>query len=102
MAEPLLLGCAAVAAFVGLAWLALGMSTHWAQVHPAGLPSRWLRWAGVVALGLSLGLCLAADHPSMAALVWLMLLAASAVAVAMTLASRPHWLRWVWPAAGQA
>lgn len=102
MAEPLLLGGAAVATFLGLAWLALGMPTHWAQVHTAGLPSRWLRWAGAAALGLSLGLCLAADHPSMAALVWLMLLAASAVAVAMTLSSRAHWLRWVWPVAGKA
>lgn len=101
MAEPLLLGGAAVTAFLGLAWLALDMPTHWTQVHAAGLPSRGIQWAGVAALGLSLGLCLAADHPSMAALVWLMLLATSAVAVAMTLSIRAHWLRWVWPMPGK-
>lgn len=102
MAESLLLGAAAVVTFLGLAWLALGMATHWEQVHRVGSPSRWIRWAGVAALGLSLGLCLAADHPSMAALVWLMLLAASAVGVAMALSSRAHWLRWVWPATAKA
>jgi len=34
-----------------------------------------------------------ADRPSMAALVWIMLMAGSAVAVALTLSWRPRWLR---------
>jgi hypothetical protein len=34
-----------------------------------------------------------ADRPSMAVPVWVMLLAGSAVAVAMAPARKPHWLR---------
>lgn len=98
---PLLLALAALQAFVGFAWLALAMQAHWPQVH-AHLAhdeqrSRRLRRAGAVALATSLVLCLMADHPSMAVLVWLMLLAGAGVAVAMTLSTRPQWLRWVWP-----
>jgi hypothetical protein len=109
MADPwLLLAGAAVATLIGFAWLALGMEVHWTQVHgarPAGpttaattVPTRRLRLLGAAALAVSLALCMGADHPSMAVLVWLMLLAGSAVAVAMTLSTRPHWLRWCWPA----
>jgi hypothetical protein len=36
--------------------------------------------------------CLAADRPSMAVLVWIMLQTGSAVAVAMVLSHRPRWL----------
>lgn len=102
MAEPLLLGGAAVASLAGFAWLALAMDVHWAQVHDAApqaaaMPRR-LRIAGACALALSLALCLAADHPSMAVLVWLMLLAGAAAGIAMTLSARPRWLRWLWPA----
>ena len=53
--------------------------------------------AGVLALALSLGLCLQADHPSMAALVWLMLLAGAAAAIAAMLSWRPRWLKALWP-----
>jgi hypothetical protein len=105
MVEPYLLGGAAAATFIGFAWLALAMPTHWEQVHPkrhARPSSRGLRCAGSAALAVSLGLCLAADHPSMAALVWLMLLAGSAATVAMTLSARPHWLRRFWPAKAAA
>ncbi len=105
MVDPLfLLTGAAVAALMGFGWLALGMETHWEQVHQA-VPhapgrSRWLRIVGAAGLAVSLSLCLGADHPSMAVLVWLMLLAGAAVSVAMTLSTRPHWLRWLWPAQG--
>lgn len=102
MVEPLLLVAAAVVTYVGFAWLALAMPTHWEQVHAhadAHSAQRPLRIAGAAALAVSLGLCLAVDHPSMAALVWLMLLAGAAVGVAMTLSTRPHWLRRFWPAA---
>ena len=93
---------AALAAFAGFAWLALAMQAHWAQVH-AGVAhdesrSRRLRRAGTASLVLSFAGCLTADHPSMAVLVWLMLLAGSGVAVAMILSARPQWLRWLWPA----
>ena len=102
MAE-LLFTAAAAAALAGLAWLALGMDSHWAQVHadrPQAGPGR-LRALGAIALASSLGLCLAADHPSMAVLVWFMLLAGAAIVIAMTLSTRPRWLRWLWPAPGR-
>lgn len=102
MAEPTtVLIAAAVAALVGFGWLALAMETHWEQVHGAAplTPGvvRALRLAGALGLALSLGLCLRADHPSMAALVWLMLMADAAAMVAMTLSTRPALLRWIWP-----
>nr|WP_297530445.1 DUF3325 domain-containing protein [uncultured Roseateles sp.] len=102
MAEPVvLLSAAAVNAVLGFGWLALAMDTHWEQVHgeeaPKAATARNLRAAGVLALALSLGLCLQADHPSMAALVWLMLLAGSAAAIAATLSWRPRWLKVLWP-----
>jgi hypothetical protein len=100
MAEPwMLLAGAAMATLIGFGWLALGMDVHWAQVHGARPPAarHRLRLLGAAALALSLALCLAADHPSMAVLVWFMLLAGSAVAIAMTLSAQPQWLRWLWP-----
>ena len=102
MAEPVvLLGAAAANAVLGFGWLALAMDIHWEQVHGETAPKtatvRNLRAAGVLALALSLGLCLKADHPSMAVLVWLMLLAGAASAIAATLSWRPRWLKGLWP-----
>ncbi|MCH7343805.1 DUF3325 domain-containing protein [Pelomonas sp. CA6] len=96
------LAMASVLALLGMGWLALAMEVHWAQVHgregpPAGSAPR-LRWLGAGALLGALALCLRADHASMAALVWVMLLAAAALGVALTLAWRPAALRWLWPA----
>jgi hypothetical protein len=92
---------AAVAAVIGFGWLALAMDTHWEQAHGARPQSvgtvRVMRTLGAVALAASLMLCLQADHASMAVLVWLMLLAAAVLAVAMTLSWRPTWLRVLWP-----
>ncbi len=92
---------AAAAAIVGFGWLALAMDRHWEQAHgdrpqPA-LAVRVMRVMGTVALAASLALCLSADHASMAVLVWLMLLAAAVLTVAMTLSWRPQWLRYLWP-----
>lgn len=81
---------------IGLSWIALSMDVHWRQIrgsHP--LTARTLlvlRTLGVLALILSLSLCLRADHASMASLVWIMSLAAAAFSVAFTLTWRPHWL----------
>ncbi|MDH0864397.1 DUF3325 domain-containing protein [Mitsuaria sp. GD03876] len=99
MTEAMLLAGAAVAALVGFGWLALAMETHWDQAHaPRALAPRralLLRIAGSVAVVGSLLLCLGADHPSMAVLVWFMLLAGSAITIAMVLSWRPRWLRWL-------
>lgn len=102
MVDPLILQlAAAAAAIIGFGWLALAMDTHWEQAHgdrpqPATAVGL-LRVMGAVALAASLALCLGADHVSMAVLVWLMLLAAAVLTVAMTLSWRPQWLRFLWP-----
>lgn len=98
MSEVFWLFAAAALSFSGMAWLALAMEVHWGQVmhqraEDAERARGWLRRLGATALPLSLLACLMADRPSMAALVWTMLLAGSAVAVAMVLSRRAHWLR---------
>ena len=96
MRDALLLAAAVLAATAGLGWLALALDGHWEQVRGADplAPStaRLLRALGALGLAASLALCLAVDHASMASLVWVMALAAAALAVAFTLALRPRWL----------
>ena len=96
MVDALLLGASFVCAFCGMGWLALAMKPHWAQVRgadsPSAAPVRTLRVYGATSLLLSLAACLAADHVSMASLVWIMTLGASALAVAMALAYAPRLL----------
>ncbi|MFZ5507581.1 MAG: DUF3325 family protein [Pseudomonadota bacterium] len=94
--QVLLLAAALLCSVLGFAWLALAMDVHWAQARgaqpaPTGVP-RVLRALGAAALAASLVLCLRADHASMAALVWVMALAAGALLVALALAWRPRWL----------
>lgn len=98
MSEVFWLITAAALSFSGMAWLALAMEVHWGQVmhrpaEEARTTRRALRCMGAAALVLSLLACLLADRPSMAVLVWVMLLAGSAVAVAVLLGLRAHWLR---------
>lgn len=98
MSEALWLLLAAALSFSGMAWLALAMGVHWSQVmqqpaHPSGTTREGLRVLGAGALLLSLLVCLTTDRPSMAVLVWVMLLIGCAVAVAMVLSWRAHWLR---------
>lgn len=91
----LCLAAAAVCCLCGLGWLALTMETHWKQVRtdkPAERTVQVLRYLGSAALFTSLLFCLAADHPSMASLVWVMLLAASALTIAFTFTWRPRLL----------
>lgn len=95
--KALWLGAAYVCCVVGFGWLALAMESHWQQLRgaqplPAGA-ARALRGLGAVGLFASLLACLRADHASMAALVWVMLLAAAALTVALTLSWRPALLR---------
>ncbi len=94
MHEALLLIAAFACCVIGFAWLALSMEPHWRQVRSGEplLPTvvRTLRILGSVGLAASLWLCFLADHPSMAALVWPMTLAASALVVAFTFTWRPR------------
>ena len=92
---------AGLATVLGFAWLALAMESHWHQVHGGTEPTPATRLAlrvlGSVSLVASAVMCAIADRPSMAALVWLMWLAAAAPLVALTLAWRPRLLRVLWP-----
>lgn len=101
MVEPwLLFILATLSCFAGFVWLALAMNTHWQQVMNSSAPSAqvriMLRLLGSLGLLVSAVLCFVADGPSMAVLVWLMLIAAGAPAVGMLLAWRPQVLRAFW------
>lgn len=84
---------------LGMACLSLSLPTHWRQVTgiETSLPSPSeqfsLRILGYSSLVLSLLLCLAADHPTMAVLVWIMLLSLAAKGVATILTWRQHWFK---------
>ncbi|HTU66379.1 MAG TPA: DUF3325 domain-containing protein [Steroidobacteraceae bacterium] len=90
---------ALLSAELGMAWLAQAMDVHWRQVRgDAPRPvSRALRPLGYAALIAALVLCLLANTATMAVLVWMMLLAVSAVSVAFVLSWRPRLLAWTWP-----
>lgn len=94
--SALLLTAALLVCVFGMASLALAMEVHWAQVRakaPLSRAGAWrLRVCGALGLGSALLLCLAVDHASMAALVWVMTLGASALLVAFALSWRPRWL----------
>lgn len=95
MSDTLFLLAAGLLSLLAMAWLALSLPAHWKQVRPgtAGPDSGRLRLAGWLALLGSGVCCLQADHPSMAVLVWLMLLAAAAFSLGMLLSYRPTLLR---------
>lgn len=101
MREVVLLTAALLACTVGTGWLALAMEGHWGQVREGPATRAQvlrLRVLGAAGLAGSLALCMTADHASMAALVWVMALGASALTVALTLTWRPGWMRaltWV-------
>jgi hypothetical protein len=97
--ESLMLACALFISICGFAWLALAMEPHWRQVR-GDVPIRpsvvkTLRTLGAAALFVSLLICLQVDHPSMASLVWIMSLAASALLITFTLSWRPRTLAWL-------
>ena len=100
MPESLALALALPCSLCGMAWLALAMEPHWrdardADAGPARATSLRLRVAAALAFAASLGLCLVADHASIAVLVWIMQLVVAAALVAFTLAWRPRWLAWL-------
>ena len=64
---------------------------------PRQMQLKRLRRLGAGATLLALGCCLGSDHATMAVLVWAMLLAASSVATALVLATRPRALRALAP-----
>jgi hypothetical protein len=94
--QAALLAAAIGCSVLGFAWLAVTLEPHWQQVRgtPPLPPAqrRLLRVLGVLAFAISLALCLAADHPTMAVLVWVMSLASGALVVAFTLSWWPRGL----------
>lgn len=97
MPESLLLLLAVLWSLAGMGWLALALDVHWKQVRgtaprgPLTTAGRLRALAGLALFGALL-LCLKVDHATMASLVWVMVLAGAALAIAFTLAWRPHWL----------
>lgn len=98
MAETLMLCLAALFSLAGMGWLALSLEVHWRQLFGrktvlSASTAKWLRLAGWTGLLLSALCCFVADRPSMASLVWVMLLTGAALSIALLLAWRAHWLR---------
>jgi hypothetical protein len=94
MMPVLLLLSAGLASYVAFACLALSMPRHWTEVSGqtvAVVPQRtWLRPGGFALLGLSYGLCWYRDGPGFGSVLWVLLISAAAIAVALTLAWRRH------------
>jgi hypothetical protein len=91
---------AVVTAMLSMGWLALSYQSHWQQVFPqtqAKPGHSRLKAFGWSFLLTSAACCLAADHPSMAVLVWVMLLALAAMTIGMILSRRPALLRLICP-----
>ena len=100
MSEVFWLVAAAILSLTGMSWLALAMKAHWSQLYQDRKlePRRsLLRVMGSAALVVSGLCCLQADHPSMAVLVWVMLMAGAAIAVAMILGRQPRLLGLLCP-----
>ena len=99
MSDSLMFALALFCSICGMGWLALAMKVHWQQVRGDVDNSirtvRFLRVLGVCGLAISLLLCLSRDHGSIAVLVWIMSLAASALTVTSLLTWRPRCLAWL-------
>lgn len=96
VSDSAMLALALLCCPTGLGWFALAMDVHWQQVcgtqSPGRRVGRVLRTLGGLALFASLLICLHVNHASIAALVWFMALAASALLIAITLSYRPRLL----------
>jgi hypothetical protein len=96
MSDALWLVAALLATVLGMGFLALAMDVHWAQVRGT-VRTRGnviaTRSIGYFLLAASLACCLFADTATMAALVWMVLLAVAAIVIAFTLTWRPRLLR---------
>lgn len=71
---------------------ALDIGRHRPPTH--AILRRW-RLQGAALLALALGLCLWQDGAAFGSLLWLMLLSAGALAVALQLSFGPNTLRWL-------
>lgn len=94
MTPALLLLLAMLASYAGFACLALAMPRHWTQAGGPRLraapPRRRLRGCGFALLGVAYALIVYRDGPGFGSVLAVVLLSASAIAVALTLAFRPR------------
>jgi hypothetical protein len=85
---------ASLVSFVGFSWIALTVGAHWKQVGiQTALTSsmrRRLRLKGTLSLLLALVLCMGANPPGMAILLWFLILSLAAMTVSMVIAWRPR------------
>ena len=87
---------AALSSYLGFALIALSQERHWSHVTGRDeVPARPRLNAalGTVLLFIALLLALRSQGVSFGSLLWVMLVSAGAVAVALTLSWRPAWLR---------
>ncbi len=83
--------------WTGFGLLALSQREHWTVsaaelAYPSRRRVRGVRFLGALLLAGALAPCVAAHGAGFGLLLWMLLLAASAAAVAFTLAWRPRWL----------
>jgi hypothetical protein len=106
MMAAFLLLLAGAAGYGGFACLALAMPDHWARaggaVEDHARRGRRLRLAGALMLCVALAICIWRDGASFGAILWVILLTASAIGVALTLTWRPRWLLWRSRAGGRS
>lgn len=97
MSDAILMIVAALSSTLGFVFLALAQERHWRAVCAAPALQRvraaWPAAVGLAFQLLALALTLRAQGPSFGSLLWTMLIMAAAMAVALTLAWQPKWLR---------
>ncbi len=100
MRDLLLTFAACGLALWGFALLALSQERHVERVfgsHARPAPRlRVQRATGFTAIGLGLPACVAAEGAGFGSLLWVVLVCAAAMGIALTLTWRPRWLR-AWP-----
>lgn len=94
MLEALLTIAATAASYLAMALFALAQEEHWqrAGMAPATTLARRWRHVAVIILMLAGVLCVAGHGAGFGLILWVMLIGAAIVAVALTLSWRPQWL----------
>ncbi|ARU59484.1 hypothetical protein OLMES_5504 [Oleiphilus messinensis] len=100
MSEVFWLLFAIVFSLTSMAWFALSINSHWKQVFGntcSNAHALRIRSVGMGLLLLSAICCFKADHPTMAILVWIMLIPTSAILVALMLSKKPKLMQFFYP-----
>ena len=94
MLEVLLTLAAAMACYLALALLALSQEDHWSRagMPPATKLARRWRYVASAMLVMAGMFCVAGHGTGFGLILWVMLIGAAIMAVALTLSWRPQWL----------